>query len=128
MILILILGIIFPNFAGKQLHSFIHSLIHSFIHSCIHSFIYLFKEMERDINISMFDIRIAEMKTAWTKNREELSSCLFELVEELTEFQDGIETEKTNEMEEKVLIKVEFILGHISTYYLLHFIDKLFVY
>ena len=62
--------------------------------------------MERDINISMFDIRIAEMKTAWAKNRQELSACLLELVEELTEFQEGQETERTNKEEERVLIQV----------------------
>ena len=62
--------------------------------------------MERDINISMFDIRIAEMKTAWTKNRQELTGGLLEMVEEMTEFQEGLEREKTNEEEEQVLIKV----------------------
>ena len=63
--------------------------------------------MERDINISMFDIRIAEMKTAWTKNRQELTGGLLEMVEEMTEFQEGLEREKTNEEEELVLIKVK---------------------
>ena len=61
--------------------------------------------MERDINISMFDIRIAEMKTAWTKNRQELTALLLQLVEELTEFQEGLDSEKTNKHEEGMLIK-----------------------
>ena len=63
------------------------------------------QEMERDIHISMFDIRIAEMKTAWMKNGTEMAQSLSALVEEGTEFQEAIQAEQNHRGEEAALMK-----------------------
>ncbi|XP_052059400.1 serine/threonine-protein kinase SMG1-like isoform X1 [Mytilus californianus] len=41
------------------------------------------RDMEREITISMFSIRMAEMKSSWTKNRDDVSKALPKLKEQI---------------------------------------------